>query len=111
MATDLWPLLVAQMKKGGIEFDVGLTDAEVAATESRFGFRLPPDLRALLQTALPTGERFPNWRSDNEADLRDWLDLPRQGILFDIEHNSFGSTSGAPVRARWPTPSVWQANW
>jgi hypothetical protein len=89
MAIDVWPLLVAQMKERGIEFDVGLTDAEIVATEGRFGFRFPPDLRAFLQTALPKGERFPNWRSGNEADLRDWLDLPRQGILFDIEHNSF----------------------
>ena len=89
MAVDVWPLLVAQMKERGIEFDVGLTDVEIAATESRFGFRFPPDLRAFLQTALPNGDRFPNWRSGKEADLRDWLDLPRQGILFDIEHNGF----------------------
>jgi hypothetical protein len=89
MAIDVWRLLVAQMKERGIEFDLGLTDAEIAATESCFGFRFPPDLRAFLQTALPRGERFPNWRSGKKADLRDWLDLPRQGILFDIEHNGF----------------------
>jgi hypothetical protein len=89
MAVDVWSLLVAQMKERGIEFDVGLTHAEIAATEGRFGFRFPPDLRAFLQTALPNGKRFPDWRSGREADLRDWLDLPRQGILFDIEHNGF----------------------
>ena len=27
-----------------VEFDAGLTDAEVAAVEARFGFRFPPDL-------------------------------------------------------------------
>lgn len=89
MAVVLWPLLISQMKERGIDFDIGLTDAEVAAAEGRFGFRFPPDLRAFLQTALPLGERFPNWRSGNEADLREWLDMPRQGILFDIEHNGF----------------------
>jgi hypothetical protein len=89
MAVDVWPLLVTQMKERGIEFDVGLTDAEIAATEGRFGFRFPPDLRAFLQTALPNGERFPNWRSGKQADLQDWLDLPCQGILFDVEHNGF----------------------
>jgi len=77
------------MTERGINFDVGLTDDEVAATEARFGFRFPPDLRAFLQSALPKGERFPNWRSGKETDLRDRLDLPRQGILFDIEHNGF----------------------
>ncbi len=73
----------------GIEFDAGLTDAEIAEAESRFGFRFPPDLREFLQTALPRGPQFPDWRSGDEAALRDWLDLPRQGILFDIEHNDF----------------------
>jgi hypothetical protein len=42
-----------------IEFDAGLTDAEVAVTEARFGFRFPPDLRAFLQTALPRGPMPP----------------------------------------------------
>src|SRR5262249_3162148 len=35
------------------------------------------------------GLRFPDWRDGNEAQLRDWLDQPRQGILFDIQHNEF----------------------
>jgi hypothetical protein len=69
-----------------VEFDAGLTNAEVAAVEKHFGFRFPPDLREFLQTALPHGPQFPNWRSGGEAQLRNWLDGPRQGILFDIEH-------------------------
>src|SRR5437763_9349956 len=32
-----------------VEFDAGLTDAEVAAVEGQFGFRFPPDLREFLQ--------------------------------------------------------------
>jgi len=72
-----------------VEFAQGLSDAEVDATESRFGFRFPPDLREFLQTALPTGPRFPNWRSEDAAVLADWLDLPRDGVLFDVEHNGF----------------------
>jgi hypothetical protein len=72
-----------------VEFDAGLIDAEVAAVESRFGFRFPPDLCEFLQTALPRGPQFPNWRSGDEAALRDWLDLPRKGVLFDVEHNGF----------------------
>src|SRR5207249_2559582 len=47
------------------------------------------DLKAFLQTALPVGENFPDWRSGDESALRAWLDLPRRGILFDIEHNGF----------------------
>ena len=52
-----------------MEFDAGLTDAEVAAAEERFGFRFPPDLRAFLQTVLPRGPEFPNWRSADEVTL------------------------------------------
>jgi hypothetical protein len=72
-----------------LEFDSGLTDAEVIAVESRFGFKFPPDLREFLQTALPRGHRFPDWRSGDEAMLRDWLDSPRQGVVFDVEYNKF----------------------
>src|SRR5437773_167591 len=89
MAIDIWADLVERMKERGTSFDAGLTDVEVAATEARFSFRFPPDLRAFLQTALPQGEQFPNWRSGKKSALRDWLNLPRQGILFDVEHNGF----------------------
>src|SRR5215470_10898792 len=64
-----------------IEFDAGLSDYEVVNTEQRFGFRFPPDLRSLLQTALPHSPQFPDWRNGNEAALGDWLDQPRQGIV------------------------------
>ena len=72
-----------------VEFAPGLTDAEIAAVENQFGFRFPPDLRAFLQTALPRGERFPDWRHGNEAELREWLEMPLEGILFDVQHNQF----------------------
>lgn len=72
-----------------IEFEAGLSDAEVIRAESTFGFRFPPDLRAFLQTALPQGPAFPDWRSGDPTQLREWLDEPRQGILFDIQHSGF----------------------
>jgi hypothetical protein len=79
-----------------IEFDAGMTDAEVAAVESRFEFQFPPDLREFLQTALPRGPQFPDWRCEDEAALRDWLDLPRQGVLFDVEHNGIWLSEWGP---------------
>jgi hypothetical protein len=79
-----------------IEFDAGLTGAEVTAVETRFGFLFPPDLRDFLQTALPRGPRFPDWRSGDDATLRDWLDQPRQGVLFDVEHNGFWLNAWGP---------------
>jgi hypothetical protein len=89
MLADSWDNMVARMQSCGIAFEIGLTDTEVAATESRFAFQFPPDLRAFLQTALPQGRGFPNWRSAEEAALRDWLHRARDGIVFDIERNGF----------------------
>lgn len=72
-----------------IHFATGLNDAEVFSTERQFGFHFPPDLRAFLQTALFQGPQFPDWRACDEAVLRDWLDSPFQGMLFDVEHRGF----------------------
>ena len=82
-----------------VEFDAGLTDAEVTTAENRFDIRFPPDLREFLQTALPRGPQFPDWRSADEAVLRDWLERPRQGILFDIEYNGFWLEEWGPSPA------------
>jgi hypothetical protein len=64
-----------------VELGAGLTDAEAIAVERRFSFQFPPDLREFLQTALPRRPVVPDWRSGDEAELRDWLDSPRQGVL------------------------------
>lgn len=79
-----------------VEFEPGLSDSEVIAVEKMFGFRFPTDLRAFLQTALPRGEQFPNWRSGDAATLRDWQNIPRQGVLFDVERNGFWLSEWGP---------------
>ena len=89
MADAMWVNLVDTLRDNGVAFDSGLTDAEVEAAETRYGFRFPPDLRAFLQAGLPRGDRFPDWRAGDEAGLRYWLDLPLRGVLFDIEQNGF----------------------
>jgi hypothetical protein len=72
-----------------VDFDPGLTNEEFVRCEKRFGFRFPPDLREFLQTGLPRGPQFPDWRSGDDVRLREWLDVPRRGVLFDVEHNGF----------------------
>lgn len=89
MNRDRWTDIVALLQHAGVYFVNGLTDAEVSDIETRFAFQFPPDLRALLQFALPSGSDFPNWRSGSESILREWLNLPRRGVLFDIEHHGF----------------------
>tara|TARA_R110000850_G_scaffold18381_14_gene56126 strand:- start:2047 stop:2670 length:624 start_codon:yes stop_codon:yes gene_type:complete len=87
---------VELMENRGVHFETGLTDQEVEQTETTFGFRFPPDLRAFLQTALPVrlnqpgrSKVFPDWRAGNQSDLQKRLDSPFKGIVFDIEHNAF----------------------
>jgi hypothetical protein len=81
-----WIPLINRLKQSGIPFEAGLADAEVADVEGRFGFHFPPDLRAFLQTALPVGREFPNWRSEPDSLIRERLDLPLEGILFDVDN-------------------------
>ena len=83
--------LIDFLRQHGVILVDGLTNAEVSKVESTFGFRFPPDLRELLQSALPVSPspKFPNWRDWSEASLRARIDWPAEGICFDIEHNDF----------------------
>ncbi|HMA37858.1 MAG TPA: SMI1/KNR4 family protein [Chloroflexia bacterium] len=79
----------ALLKASNIAVTSGLTDKEITAAESQYGFRFPPDLRALLQAFLPLAARFPDWRHADPAALHHWLQGPEDGICFDIEHAGF----------------------
>jgi hypothetical protein len=81
--------LVLATSQPRLDFEPGLTDTEIEDIQTRFAFRFPPDLRAMLQTALPVGSGFPNWRENDEEQLREWLDAPIAGLCFDVEHNAF----------------------
>lgn len=86
---DSWKELVDRLRDRGIRFEDGLSDDECCRAEQTFGFRFPDDLREFLRTALPVGDGFPNWRSGDDATLRDRLSIPCEGVLFDIEYNGF----------------------
>jgi hypothetical protein len=95
-----------------IAFERGLADDECAAVERRFGFHFPPDLRRLLQYALPVGggadwqgrpnprTGFPDWRSWPDELLRRRLEAPVEGICFDVEHNDFWAPAWGPRPVR-----------
>ena len=80
-------------RKRPVEFRPGLTGEEFARLEQELGIRFPPDLRALLSVALPVspnfGPGFPDWRSAPAWYLRDRLEDPIEGVLFDVESGSF----------------------
>jgi hypothetical protein len=80
----------------GVALESGLSDEEVLSVETRYGFRLPPDLRGVLQYALPLGKEFPNWRHGEEEDLRKRLSWPLESLCFDVEHNVLWLASWGP---------------
>lgn len=84
--------------------DPGLTDAEFDRIELEFGFRFADDHRAFLAAGLPVNtqpephepgviytysEPWPDWRSADRDKLRGRLNWPSEGVLFDVEHNTF----------------------
>lgn len=73
----------------GIECDEGLSETELLACETEFDIHFPDDLRSFLKCGLLVSDRFPNWRNGDRDELRSWLELPLNGILFDVEHNGF----------------------
>ncbi len=88
--------LIDHLDAQGILFERGLTDDEVDEVESTYAFRFPPDLRKLLQQALPASERFPNWRRGPAAALRDSLDWPARSMLLDVREKNFWQPSWGP---------------
>lgn len=85
----MWDSILNELRDQGFTIQPGLSLDELQRIEEQFGFLFPPDLSEFLQTGLPRGDGFPDWRSDDEATLQRWLDLPKEGILFDIEFNHF----------------------
>jgi len=79
----------AVLERAGVKFDSGLTAVEFEAAEARFGFTFPPDLRAFLAFALPTGGGAPEWRDLENPGLIRTMGWPLEGMCFDIEHNAF----------------------
>jgi hypothetical protein len=69
-----------------VDLQPGLTDGELARVERQFGFEFADDHRAFLAAALPVGPSWPDWRNGDPAALRDRLNWPVHGVLFDVEH-------------------------
>ena len=84
---------------GLYDFEPGLTDAELEQIEGMYGFEFADDHRAFLAAGIPinnppkegqTRSRpWPEWRTGDPDTLRQQLNRPIEGILFDVEHNNF----------------------
>ena len=79
--------LIDHLDAADVLFEPGLSDAEMIEAEGRYGIAFPPDLRKLLQRALPVSPGFPNWRRGVPAALRHSLAAPAAGVLFEVERS------------------------
>ncbi|CAH2061440.1 unnamed protein product [Thlaspi arvense] len=89
----------------GLDVSPGLTNQEISAVESSLGFSFPLDLRSILQTGLPVGTHFPNWRSGSTRNnLLLLFNLPLLHISKIVTRNGFwvdswGSRPGSDAAA------------
>ncbi|WP_459195696.1 hypothetical protein [Wukongibacter baidiensis] len=84
--------LISKLKKEGIVFEKGLSNAEICRIEDMYGVKFPPDLSLFLNKAFPVSNSFVNWRDTSEENvkrIKSRLNWPLEGIIFDIENNSF----------------------
>jgi hypothetical protein len=85
----------------------GLTDAEFVQVEAEFGFEFAADHRALLAAGLPLSipqddpvsvirtyrDPWPDWRAGDRDVLRERLNWPAEGVLFDVQNNAYWHSS------------------
>ncbi|MFF4038814.1 hypothetical protein [Streptomyces sp. NPDC001816] len=73
-----------------VELKPGMSERALGRVEERWEFRFAPEHRTLLRAGLPTGGRnWPDWRDGDPEDLAERLAWPVDGVLFDVECNSF----------------------
>jgi hypothetical protein len=73
---DLIAQSIQRLRAGAVRLDPGLSDEEVSRLQDRLGFAFGPGHREFIQSAVPVGESWPDWRHDSEEDLRGRLDWP-----------------------------------
>jgi hypothetical protein len=83
-----------------VDIASGLTADEFVRAESEFGFEFADDHRAFLAAGLPVGDTWPNWRLGKRGPLRALVELPVDGVLFDVEWNGYWGEEWARRPAR-----------
>lgn len=85
-------VIIDILNRNNVKSESGLSLEEIIQVESIYGVRFPPGLKELLQILLPVQNGFVNWRDfseNNMKSIKDRLSWPLEGMMFDIEHNSF----------------------
>lgn len=84
--------IIGKLNNKGILFDKGLSLSEITEIEKKFSITFPIELTRLYSIGLPVSDGFYNWRNNNEGNVRrikEVLNMPLQGLIFDLESNNF----------------------
>lgn len=90
---DLIAQSVERLRQGGVRIDRGLSDREVSRIQDSLDFAFGPEHREFIQSVLPVGKSWPDWRYGTDAELRGRLDWPVEGVVFDVHNNGFWPAS------------------
>lgn len=88
----IWEKLFLEIKKKGLLVNKGLSEKEIVEIEQFYQIKFAPDHKLFLKHGLVIGDRFYNWRDDsknNVKKIKEMLDWPLEGIIFDYENNNF----------------------
>lgn len=80
------------LENKNIKMNRGMTEKEIITAENYYNIKFPIDLKELLMSFLPIGDRFYNWNDyseENVSKIKDMLQFPIEGIIFDIEEDNF----------------------
>ncbi|URE14793.1 hypothetical protein MUK42_11581 [Musa troglodytarum] len=93
--------VLSHLRAASVTFRPGLSEPELARLEADLAFSFPPDLRALLALALPSGPGFPDWRAPRPTLL---LRLPLAAAAVQVARGalwprSWGHRSADAARA------------
>ncbi|MGL4612216.1 MAG: SMI1/KNR4 family protein [Trueperaceae bacterium] len=89
MTREFLDTLTHNFARRNIHYDTGLSSAEIKRVEEAFHFIFPTDLKEFLQTLLPKGDKFPDWRDLESKELKSMLEWPSESICLDVEQNNF----------------------
>jgi hypothetical protein len=93
--TEVSDRALAALQRARVVLDAGLTEPEFSRIRDQLGVEFGSDHRDLLASAVPVGDRFPDWRGDVAA-LRPILEWPVDGVLVDVESSDFWPAGWGP---------------
>ena len=84
--------IISELKKNGYTIKSGLSEKDINEVEKFYDISFNIDHKEFLKIGLVIGDNFYNWvdfSPENCNKIREMLNWPLEGLLFDIEHNNF----------------------